>query len=164
MNPLAEPAARTVLIGMGATLFMDAWLLLLQRLKVPTLDFAFIGRWVVHGVRGRWRHEAIAKAPAVRGELAWGWATHYATGIVFAAVLVALYGTAWLRQPSLLPALAVGIGSVVAPWFLMQPAMGAGIASSGTPAPGRNRLRSLANHTVFGLGLYLAAVLIESMQ
>ena len=80
MNPLAEPAARTVLIGMGATLFMDAWLLLLQRLKVPTLDFAFIGRWVVHGVRGRWRHEAIAKAPAVRGELAWGWATTRRSG------------------------------------------------------------------------------------
>jgi hypothetical protein len=163
MNPLAQAAARAVLVGILATAFMDLWLLLLQRLKVPTLNFALIGRWVGHGLRGQWRHEAIARAAPVRGEVAWGWATHYATGVVFAALLVAWFGAAWLRQPSLLPALAVGLGSVVAPWFLMQPAMGAGIASSRTPAPGRNRLRSLANHTVFGLGLYLAGSLLRSI-
>jgi hypothetical protein len=39
----------------------------------------------------------------------------------------------------------------------MQPAMGAGIASSRTPTPLKNSLRSLANHAVFGLGLYLSA-------
>jgi hypothetical protein len=38
--------------------------------------------------------------------------------------------------------------------------MGAGIASSRTPAPAKNRLRSLANHGIFGLGLYLTAVVI----
>jgi len=35
--------------------------------------------------------------------------------------------------------------------------MGAGIASSRTPTPLKNCLRSLANHTVFGVGLYLSA-------
>lgn len=163
MSPLAEPAVRAVFIGVLATAFMDLWLLLLQRLKVPTLNFGFIGRWVAHGLRGQWTHEAIAKAAPVRGEVAWGWAAHYAVGIAFTAVLVALFGVPWLRQPSLLPALAIGLGSVVAPWFLMQPAMGAGIASARTPAPGRNRLRSLANHTVFGLGLYLAGSLLRSI-
>lgn len=42
----------------------------------------------------------------------------------------------------------------------MQPAMGAGIAAANTPTPWKNRLRSLANHAVFGLGLYLAAALL----
>jgi len=43
----------------------------------------------------------------------------------------------------------------------MQPAMGAGFAASRTPAPMKNRIRSVANHAVFGLGLYLSAVILE---
>jgi hypothetical protein len=50
----------------------------------------------------------------------------------------------------------VGIGSVVAPFLLMQPGMGAGIAASRTPKPGAARLNSLVTHAVFGLGLYAA--------
>ena len=50
--------------------------------------------------------------------------------------------------------------TVLAPWLVMQPAMGAGIASAKTKSPGQNRARSLVNHTIFGLGLYLAALLI----
>lgn len=127
---------------------------------MPTLDFALIGRWAGHLARGRYRHEAIARAQPVRGEWVLGWAVHYAVGIAFAAVLVGLQGSAWAAQPTLAPALAVGIGSVLAPWLVMQPAMGAGVAAARTPHPNRNRIRSLANNAVFGLGLYLAATLL----
>ena len=41
--------------------------------------------------------------------------------------------------------------------------MGAGIASSRTPAPLMNSLRSLTNHAVFGLGLYLSAAALAQM-
>lgn len=155
-----EDLARVALIGTGATAAMDLWLALLGRLGVPTLDFAMIGRWVGHWRHGVFTHPAIGKAPAVKGELALGWLTHYATGIAFAALLVAVAGSEWTRAPTLAPALAVGVATVALPWLLMQPAMGAGIASSKTPAPGRNRARSLANHAVFGLGLYLSALLV----
>ena len=78
--PLQEfPLA--MLIGIGATAVMDAWLLLLKHLGVPTLNFAFIGRWVGHLFRGQFAHAAIAKAVPIRGELAWGWLTHYAVGV-----------------------------------------------------------------------------------
>jgi hypothetical protein len=83
--------------------------------------------------------------------------THYVIGIAYAALLVALQGGAWLERPTFLPALAFGIVTVAAPWFVMQPAMGAGIAATKTPTPLKNGLRSLANHAVFGTGLYLAA-------
>ena len=148
---------RAVLIGVGATAVMDAWLVLLQRLGVPTLHYAFIGRWVGHLLRGRLAHAAIAKAQPIRGELAWGWLTHYAVGGAFATALIAIQGTGWARSPTLLPALALGVGTVAAPLFVMQPAMGSGFAASRTPTPLSNCLRSLANHTVFGLGLYLSA-------
>ncbi len=143
---------------------MDLWLALLKRMGVPTLNFAFIGRWAGHLLRGRWKHDAIAKSPPIPGETALGWLVHYAIGIAFAGVMFAIGGLSWMHSPTLLPALALGMGTVVAPLFVMQPAMGAGFASSRTPAPVKNCLRSLANHTVFGAGLYLAAAALQSIS
>lgn len=160
MNFSIEDVARVALIGAGATAAMDLWLALLGRLGIPTLDFAMIGRWVGHWPRGVFVHEAIGKAAPVTGEFALGCLTHYATGVAFAAVLVAGFGMEWTRGPTLMPALGVGLATVAAPWLLMQPAMGAGLASSKTPTPAKNRARSLANHAVFGLGLYLSALLL----
>lgn len=160
MDPVfsVASAARIAGIGILATAVMDVWVLLLQRLGVPTLDFALIGRWVGHLPQGRWAHPAIGKAAPIPGERVLGWATHYGVGIAFAGIAVAVHGLAWVDQPSLLPALCIGVATVAAPWFVMQPAMGAGIAARNTPTPWRNRARSLANHTVFGFGLYLAGV------
>ena len=80
--------SQIALIGVGATAVMDIWLLLLNRLGVPTLNFAFIGRWVGHLARGRFSHLAIAKASPIPAEVPLGWMTHYATGIAFAGLLV----------------------------------------------------------------------------
>jgi zinc transporter ZupT len=77
-------------------------------------------------------------------------------GLSFAAVLLAIAGPEWLERPRLLPALAVSYATLVSPFLIMQPAMGAGIASSRTPRPNAARLRSVVTHTVYGVGLYLA--------
>jgi hypothetical protein len=163
MSPLQE-IAQVALVGVGATAVLDIWLTALNRLGVPTLNFAFIGRWVGHLARGTFAHRAIAKASPIPGETPLGWLTHYAVGIGFAALLVAIQGLEWARQPTLLPAVTVGASTVVVPLFLMQPAMGAGFAGSRTPSPLKNCLRSLANHTVFGAGLFLAATLVGWMS
>ena len=147
-------------IGIGATVVMDLWGLLLRRLGVATLNFAMVGRWAGHLLNGRVLHQAIAKAEPVRNELAWGWVIHYAIGVLFAMLLVAVVGEGWLLSPTLLPAAVVGVGTVVAPLCLMQPAMGAGFFASKTPKPSRNCLKSLATHFVFGVGLYLSAGLL----
>jgi hypothetical protein len=163
MNPALHDLLLVALVGAGATAVMDLWLLLLRRLGVAGLNFALIGRWVGHLARGRWSHAAIARAEPVRGELALGWITHYAVGIVFAGLLAAIAGIGWLHAPTLLPALVLGMATVAAPLLVMQPAMGAGIASSKTPTPLKNSARSLANHTVFGAGLYLAALTVQGV-
>jgi len=157
----AKDVAQVVLIGVGATAVMDIWLLLLLGLKVQPPNFALIGRWVGNMRRGQFAHASIAEASPVANELGLGWLTHYAVGIAYAFLLVAVLGTGWSRQPSFLPALSVGVGTVLAPLFVMQPAMGAGFAASKTPTPLKNCLRSLVNHVVFGTGLYLAALGIE---
>ena len=147
-------------IGMGATVVMDVWGLLLRRLGVATLDFAMIGRWAGHLFDGRVSHQAIAKAEPVRNELVWGWVIHYAIGVLFAMLLVVIVGESWLLAPTLLPAVVVGVGTVVAPLCFMQPVMGAGFFASRTPTPARNCLKSLATHFVFGVGLFLSAGLL----
>lgn len=158
-----EYLIKAALIGCGATIVMDAWLILLRRMGIPTLDFALLGRWVGHMFRGRLRHAAIAKAPPIPAERLLGWCAHYAIGIVFALMLAAAAGASWIDRPSVKPALAFGILSVGAPLFVLQPAMGAGFAASRTPTPLKNCLRSLANHTVFGLGLYLSALVLAQL-
>lgn len=155
--------AHLALVGIGATALMDAWLWLLSRLGVPTTGFAMVGRWVGHFARGRFAHAAISKADPIRFETGLGWVTHYLIGVAYGALLVSLQGTAWLHQPTVLPALVFGVLTVAAPWFVMQPAMGAGVLALKTPTPLKNGLRNLANHAVFGAGLYLAAAALAKV-
>ncbi|QQB37140.1 DUF2938 domain-containing protein [Achromobacter deleyi] len=148
---------RAVLIGVGATLVMDLWALLLKRLfNAPSLDYAMVGRWIGHLPRGRLTHPGIARSAPIAGERAIGWIAHYAIGVLFALLLLALWGPAWAARPTLPPALIVGIATVAAPFLILQPGMGAGIAASRMPKPGVARLRSLMAHASFGVGLYLA--------
>ena len=149
----------SLLIGSGATALLDLWSLARHRLAhVPPPDYGLVGRWFAYMPRGIFRHAAIGKTPAVRGEGLIGWTAHYLIGIAYAGVLLAIWGLDWARQPTLGPAMIVGVGSVAAPLLLMQPGMGAGIAASRTPQPGVARVRSLLAHTVFGVGLYLAGL------
>jgi hypothetical protein len=150
------------LIGVGGAALMDIWSLVLRRrFGIPTLDYALLGRWIGHFPRGRFVHERIAAARPVPGERPLGWLAHYAIGVTFALLLLAIWGLDWVRSPTILPALIVGLGTIVAPWFVMQPAMGAGIAGSRTPNPTATRLRNLGTHTVYGVGLYLTALAVS---
>lgn len=151
-------------IGTGATLVMDAWLTVLRRLGVRTSGFGLIGRWVAHIFRGRFVHASVAKAEPVRGEEALGWAVHYAVGVVFAALLVAIVGVDWMKDPTVAPAILFGIVSVAAPLLVMQPAMGSGFLASKTPTPLANCVRSVVNHGVFGIGLYVAASVLARVM
>jgi hypothetical protein len=158
---LIEEIVRVILIGCGATLVMDIWLMFLKRIGVQTLNFAFIGRWVGHLFRGRIAHVAIGKASPIAYEPSLGWITHYAVGIAFAFLLTGIAGVAWVGAPSLGIALLVGVCTVAFPLLVMQPAMGLGVAASKTSTPIKSCIRSLINHSVFGLGLFLSAYVIE---
>ena len=163
MSGTLEFGLRTILIGIGATLVMDGWAFLLRRLGVPSLNFAVLGRWIGHLRQGQWMHANIAKATPVRGELLIGWCAHYSIGIAFAALLLSTFGLKWARSPSLYPALFIGIVTVLAPLLVLQPALGAGIASSKTASPVFNSMKSLVTHTVYGVGLYLTALATASL-
>lgn len=146
-----------VLVGVGATAFMDLASLVRSKFGAPRPDYGLVGRWVAHAARGQAAQGAIAKAAPVKGEALIGWGAHYLIGIGFAALLLIVW-PGWETQPTLLPALLVGVGTVFAPFLIMQPGMGAGFFASRTPNPNAARLRSLITHASFGLGLYAAGV------
>lgn len=145
----------TLFVGVGATAVVDLWSIARKPLiGVPPPNFGLVGRWLAGVARGRFRHDSIAASPAVRFERLIGWSAHYLIGIAFAAVLLGVFGLTWVKEPTIIPALLVGISTVAAPFLLMQPGMGAGIAASRTPNPAAARLQSFITHAVFGFGLY----------
>jgi hypothetical protein len=157
METIVGYTIHVLVIGAGATAVMDLWALARTRLLgAPAPNYGLVGRWLAYMPRGRFRHEPIAASAPVRGEHLIGWGAHYLIGVAFAGVLLAVWGLEWARHPTLGPALLVGFGSVLAPFLLMQPGMGAGIAASRTPRPAAARLQSIVTHGIFGLGLYAA--------
>jgi len=159
-----DPLIATVLVGLGATFVMDIWTVFGNRaFAVPLPNYCFIGRWLRHMANGAFMHPSIAAATPQPAECPIGWIAHYTIGVVFALGLVALVSTQWLQSPTLVPALAFGIVTVCFPLFIMQPALGLGFAASKAPNPMQARLRSLTNHVVFGVGLYLSALAISSL-
>jgi hypothetical protein len=152
----------TLIIGIGATAMMDLWAIARKSLfGIAPPNYGLVGRWIAHMTRGRFRHESIAASSRMHGEHIIGWTAHYLIGIAFAALLIGIWGVEWVRYPTIIPAIVIGIGTVAAPFFLMQPGMGAGIAASRTPHPAAARLQSLITHAVFGLGLYVTGWLIH---
>ena len=162
MPDTAEFVARGVFIGLAGAAAMDLWSLLLRRrFDIKGLDYALLGRWIGYLPRRRFFHERIAAAEPIRGERPLGWLAHCSIGIAFAFLLLAIWGLDWARSPTVWPALLIGLGTIVAPWLIMQPGMGAGIAASRAPDPRAARLRNIATHTVYGIGLYASAVALS---
>ena len=162
MTPLVELGLSAVFMGLAGAGFMDVWGFVLRRgFSVPTLDYALLGRWIGHFPRRRVFHDRISAADPIPGERLLGWVAHYGIGVAFAVPLVLFSGPAWLQNPTPLPAMAVGLGTIAAPWLVMQPAMGMGIAASRSPNPAAARLRNVGTHLVYGVGLYASALLLS---
>ncbi|MGE3772630.1 MAG: DUF2938 family protein [Gammaproteobacteria bacterium] len=157
-----EIALKAAAVGIGGTLALDAWAMLLQGLSgTPATNWAMVGRWLAHMRERRFVHDNIGKAAPVRGELALGWIFHYGVGIAYGFLLVASQGSAWLRAPTVLAPVLLSLALLVAPYFLMMPGLGLGIAGAKTPKPNLTRLKSVMGHTAFGLGMYATALLLD---
>ncbi|WP_064691552.1 DUF2938 domain-containing protein [Rhizobium aegyptiacum] len=153
---------RGLAIGAGATILMDLWAIVLAKVfGQPPANWAPVGRWFRHLGRGKVFHESIADAEPYDHELALGWISHYAVGILYGVIFALLMGAAWLAAPTFLPAWIFGIVTVGAGWFLLQPGLGLGWAASKHPKPMKVRCFNLLAHTVFALGLYGTALILR---
>ncbi|GDX06283.1 DUF2938 family protein [Buttiauxella sp. A111] len=152
---------RIVVTGLGATLIMDIWSMVQKHvLSIPSLDYALVGRWVLWMPRGMFHHDTIVTTTPMRGEKAAGWVAHYVTGVLFSFIPLVLNGATWFWQPSLVAALLAGMLSLFAPFLIMQPLLGFGVAAANPPRPGRARFLSALTHLAYGFGLYITAKVI----
>jgi hypothetical protein len=155
----------TLLIGAVATAVADFWTIVRKILfGVAQPNYGLVGRWIAGLARGRLGGTPIAASTPVSGERAIGWIAHYAIGIAFAALLPAFWGAQWIHNPTFAPAMIVGIATVAAPYFILQPGMGAGVAAARTPRPAAARLHSLVMHAVFGVGLFVGGTVVSCLS
>ena len=83
--------------------------------------------------------------------------------LFLAALLLVIWGLDWAYDPTPGPALIIGVATIAAPFLILQPGMGAGIAARRTPRPTVSRFRSLVAHLSFGIGLYVAALIVSTV-
>mgnify|MGYP003574968868 CR=1 FL=1 len=149
-------------MGLGATFTFDLWALFLKyAFKITPSNFCLVGRWLRYMPTGIYKHSNLASATPKSSECLLGWIAHYTIGITFAITFIAFVGSKWLQHPTLIPALTFGMVTVAAPFLIMQPAFGLGVAASKVSNPMQIRLRSLMNHIGFGFGLYLFGLLVS---
>ncbi|WP_083522949.1 DUF2938 domain-containing protein [Pseudoclavibacter albus] len=154
---------QAAVVGVGATVTMDGVAEVLRRTRgARSLDYAMVGRWIGHMREGVFKHESIMAAEPVPHEKELGWVAHYAIGTGF-AVALAVVDPGWLERPRFVPAVAWGLGTVAAPWLLMQPCFGMGVAASKAPNPRQARLGSLRAHGSYGAGIWLSGRIVRAI-
>lgn len=162
---LSEFIFNAILIGIGATIFMDLVALGQKHLlSQQTLDYALVGRWLGHMRKGQFIHRPIFTSDPVRGERLLGWGLHYLVGIIFAGVFLAVVDESWIENPTPLPAIVFGALTVLAPLLILQPGLGAGLGARRAPDPLAARAKSFFAHFTFGVGLWIAALFTAAFK
>ena len=96
-----------------------------------------------------WVQRDLSEQPPVRNELYIGWGFHYGVAILYALLFFVLFNEGVVSL-SLLDGVIFGIISVIVPWFIFMPAMGAGVLANKTPNPPLACILALIAHTIFG--------------
>lgn len=62
-----------------------------------------------------------------------------------------------------MPAMMVGVITVLIPYLIMQPAMGSGIAGSLTANPQAAMIKVIVSHVIFGFALFAAGLVTNKL-
>jgi hypothetical protein len=144
-------------VGVLATLTMDAAILAEGVLGGPAfsssrLNPEIIGRWASGLLHGRCRHEDITLEAPVRGELALGIATHYATGIMLTGAFLVTRKHSTEPLPA---ALAYGAATAALPLLVLFPSLGYGWFGIRSGEAARLIRIMFVGHVAFGAGIGL---------
>jgi len=145
-----------------ATVSMDVLSVIAIRLgAIAPLAPNLVGRWFASVLTGRPLHANIAAAAPVRHEMALAIPGHYAIGITLACLY--LWLTTQLAWPARRADVALGfaLSTNSLPWLLMFPAMGYGLFGVHGPAGTRLFTSSLVTHAFYGVGLWIAARVMQ---
>lgn len=139
---------------MLGTLVMDLLNNLVARTgMILRIDVRMIGRMAAGWRRGRFLYGNPEEMEPVNAERMYGLATHYLIGVGLAVPF--LLGWVVFIGGAVSPAwaLAYGVATTAASWFLVYPSMGLGAFGRRSPDGCRAVLTPLANHFFYGAGL-----------
>jgi hypothetical protein len=159
---MVETAYQGVLMGILATAGQDLCAAVLSRVfRLPTGDLALVGRWLGHLPKGVLNHHSISESAVIPHERLVGWLAHYLLGIAFGVTYLSIILFLLHRDPTIASAVIFGLASLIMPWLIVQPSMGAGLFASRAPKPGLARSVTLTLHVAFGVSLYATWLLIQ---
>lgn len=127
----------------------------------PPVNWSVTGRWFLMVLQGQPYVPDIGTAPSLPHELLAGHLAYYTIAVVFAGVYLALLGLL-KRPPTLWNGLLFGWVTMVFPFFVQMPLMGAGVLASATATPWLVIGRTLVHHSSFGLGLAVGALVMAA--
>ena len=150
-----------VIAGVLGTLVMDSLNLLFARTGILSrIEMGMIGRMAVGWARGRLRYQHPSEMEQVANEMLYGYVTHYTIGVGLAVPYVLGWDLLVGGPASPVWALAYGVATTIASYFLVFPSMGLGVFGRRSPEGIRAPLSSLANHLFYGVGLAVGVALI----
>ena len=149
-----------VVAGVLGTLTMDLLNLLLARAgMISRIDVAMIGRMAGGWAGGRFRYGHASEMKHLTNEMLYGYVTHYVIGVSLALPYV-LGWALLVGGPASPPwAVAYGVSTTAASWFLVFPSMGFGMLGRRSPEGLKASLSSLANHSFYGVGMAVGIAL-----
>ncbi len=151
-----------VFCGVVATAAGDVIAALMSMTGLSKSKWGLVGRWIAGIPKGQFINTALNKTPAVKGEELLGWGFHYFTGIVYGVLYIA-YCESTGTTPDFINALCFGVVTVIAPYFILKPGMGAGVLARKTANPIKSCLLSLIVHTAFGVGLWVGILVFAKL-
>tara|TARA_B110000879_G_scaffold180406_1_gene237032 strand:- start:6189 stop:6740 length:552 start_codon:yes stop_codon:yes gene_type:complete len=148
---------QAIVIGVAATLAIDMWAVILRTaFNLPTTNWGMVGRWFAYLPRGQFMHRPIGSSKPIKYEHLIGWLAHYAVGIGYAYCYLILVFYVLKDQPSLISAISYGVFTLIAPWLVLQPALGLGLFAKRAESPSTVRAINISIHLIFGAVLYFA--------
>ena len=149
--------AQVIFMGIVATVVIDIWAVILSTIfKLPTTNWSMVGRWCAHLRTGQFIHRPISQLKPVKYEQTIGWLFHYIIGIGYAYLYVMLMVFIFIKDPSLTSAIIYGLVTLIAPWLVLQPALGLGLFARLAEKPNTIRALNLSVHLIFGVALYFS--------
>jgi len=143
-----------VIAGVSGTLVMDLLNSLFARTgMLSKIDVGMIGRMAVGWTRGRFRYGHPGEMEQIANEMLYGYVTHYAIGVSLAIPYVLGWDLLVGGPASPVWAIAYGVVTTVASFFLVLPSMGLGVFGWRSPEGIGLALSSLANHSFYGVGI-----------
>lgn len=150
-------------IGLGATIIFDLFVVVRQGWEQTHGFYCLVGRWVGSLQHIGFVHDDIRETAPVSSEPLLGWGAHALLGILYGIGFLFAFGPSAIYYPQLWQGLSFGLVTVLVPWVVFQPLFGWGVGMSKVPEPWKLRMKSVINHTVFGIGIWLSIKVLNGL-